>query len=180
MEGMLALLLSGARKTVPKAYISIGGNIDKDIHIPAGLKALEGVFGKLTVSSVYESEPVGFSGDTFYNLVVGVDTDLSITEFTEQLRQIESNHGRTRNGQKFSAHTLDLDLIIYGDLIYNHGGLQIPRKDIEQYAFVLEPLAEIASTLQHPISSISYEKLWETFNKDGVKQKRVEPSWSSS
>jgi len=165
---------------VPKAYISIGGNIDKDIHIPASLKALESMFGKLTVSSVYESEPVGFSGDTFYNLIVGFDTDLPITEITRQLRQIESDNGRTRNGQKFSAHTLDLDLILYDDLVLNQGGLQIPRKDIEQYAFVLEPLAEIAPHLQHPVSAISYKKLWEKFNKAGVKQKRVKPSWSNS
>ncbi|MGZ8191643.1 MAG: 2-amino-4-hydroxy-6-hydroxymethyldihydropteridine diphosphokinase [Methylococcaceae bacterium] len=165
---------------MPKAYISIGGNIDKDIHIPAGLKALESVFGKLTVSSVYESEPVGFSGDSFYNLIVSFDTDLSIAEITGQLRQIEADNGRTRNGQKFSAHTLDLDLILYDDLVINQDGLQIPRKDIEKYAFVLEPLAEIAPSLQHPISSISYKKLWEKFNKTDVKQKRVKPSWSNS
>jgi len=58
-----------------------------------------------------------------------------------------------------------------------HGGKQIPHKDIVQHAFVLEPLAEIAPTLQHPISTISYEKLWKSFNKTDAKQKRVKPPW---
>ncbi|MGD0959463.1 MAG: 2-amino-4-hydroxy-6-hydroxymethyldihydropteridine diphosphokinase [Methylomonas sp.] len=164
---------------MPKSYISIGGNIDKDLHIPAGLKALERLFGKLFVSSVYESEPVGFSGDPFYNLVVGFDTDFSIMEIIKHLRQIESANGRIRNGQKFSGHTLDLDLILYGNQIVDNDDVQIPRKDIENYAFVLEPLAEIAPGLEHPVRSISFEKLWNKFNKTGINQKRVRPPWLS-
>jgi 2-amino-4-hydroxy-6-hydroxymethyldihydropteridine diphosphokinase len=84
------------------------------------------VFGDLTVSIVYESEPVGFSGDTFYNLVVGFYTDLAIIEIIEQLRQIESDHGRIRNGHKFTSNSLDLDLILYSDWVGYHGGKQIP------------------------------------------------------
>lgn len=165
---------------MPKGYISIGSNIDKDKHIPASLKALEQAFGSLTVSSIYESEPVGFTGDAFYNLVVGFASDLEVKAVAKQLRQIELDNGRTRDCKKFSARTLDLDLILYGDLIINDGRLQIPRDEIERYAFVLEPLAEIAPTLKHPISHISYAELWEKFDKSNLKQKRITPPWASA
>lgn len=161
---------------MPRGYISIGSNIDKDKNIPASLRALEQAFGNLTVSSIYESEPVGFTGDVFYNLVVGFDSDLEVKAVAKQLRQIELDNGRTRDCKKFSARTLDLDLILYGDLVINDGRLQIPRDEIERYAFVLEPLAEIAATLKHPISHISYAELWDKFDKSDLKQKRITPS----
>jgi len=157
---------------VTRGYISIGSNIDKDKHVLASLLALEQAFGKLTVSSIYESEPVGFTGDTFYNLVVEFDSDLDVKAVAKQLRQIELDNGRTRDSQKFSARTLDLDLILYGDLIFNDGRLQIPRDEIEHYAFVLEPLAEIAPDLKHPVSQLSYAELWDKFDKTDLKQKR--------
>ncbi|MDD5410395.1 MAG: 2-amino-4-hydroxy-6-hydroxymethyldihydropteridine diphosphokinase [Methylobacter sp.] len=165
---------------MPRGYISIGSNIDKDKNIPASLRALEQAFGNLTVSSIYESDPVGFTGDAFYNLIVGFDSDLEVKTVAKQLRQIELDNGRTRDSKKFSARTLDLDLILYGDLVINDGRLQIPRDEIERYAFVLEPLAEVAPTLKHPISHISYTELWEKFDKSGLKQKRITPLWSSA
>jgi 2-amino-4-hydroxy-6-hydroxymethyldihydropteridine diphosphokinase len=149
------------------------------VHIPASLRALEQIFGELAISSIYESEPVGFTGDVFYNLVVGFDSDLDVKVVAKQLRQIELDNGRTRDSRKFAARTLDLDLILYGDLIVNDGRLQIPRDEIEHYAFVLEPLAEIAPDLKHPITHISYAELWEQFDKIDLKQKRISPFWAS-
>ncbi len=163
---------------MPNGYISIGSNIDKDKNIPASLQALEHHFGKLLVSSIYESESVGFIGDTFYNLVVGFNSELSVKEVARLLRQIELDNGRTRNSQKFSPRTLDLDLILYDNLILNDGRLQIPRDEIERYAFVLEPLAEIAPALKHPVSQLSYADLWEKFDKTSLQQKRVTPAWA--
>jgi 2-amino-4-hydroxy-6-hydroxymethyldihydropteridine diphosphokinase len=163
---------------MPRGYISIGSNIDREKNILASLQALEQHFGGLTVSSIYESEPVGFSGDLFYNLVVGFDSELDVKEVAKKLRQIELENGRTRDCQKFSARTLDLDLILYGDLIVNDGRLRIPRDEIERYAFVLEPLAEIAPTLKHPVNHTSYAELWEKFDKAELKQKRITPDWS--
>lgn len=160
-----------------RGYISIGSNIDKDKNIPASLRALEQHFGNLTISSIYESEPVGFTGDTFYNLVVGFNSELGVKEVAKKLRQIELDNGRTRESQKFSARTLDLDLILYDDLIINDGRLRIPRDEIERYAFVLEPLAEIAPTLKHPINQLTYNELWKKFDKSNHKQNRVIPSW---
>jgi 2-amino-4-hydroxy-6-hydroxymethyldihydropteridine diphosphokinase len=158
---------------VTRGYISIGSNIDKARNVAAGLKALEHTFGSLMVSSVYESDPVGFSGDPFYNLVVGFDADLSVKIVAKILRDIEFAHGRLPDSKKFSARSLDLDLLLYGDLIINDGKLQIPRTDIERYAFVLEPLAEIAPMLKHPVLQLSYAELWQKMPKLGLQQRRI-------
>ena len=156
-----------------RGYISIGSNIDKEKNIPSSLQALGCLFGVLTISSVYESEPVGFSGDTFYNMVVGFDSDLDVKAVAKHLRQIELDHGRTRDCKKFSSRTLDLDLVLYGDLVVSDGRLQIPRDEIERYAFVLEPLAEVAGDLQHPVKHITYAEMWRKFDKSNVGQTPV-------
>ena len=156
-------------------YISIGSNIDRNKNIASGLKALEREFGKLLISSVYETEPVGFSGAAFYNLVVGFNSNLDVHTVAQRLRQIEFDHGRTVDSQKFSSRTLDLDLILFGDLVVNDGSLKIPRDDIERYAFVLEPLAEIAPMQKHPVLQVSYAELWQKMNQDNILQKRI--SW---
>jgi 2-amino-4-hydroxy-6-hydroxymethyldihydropteridine diphosphokinase len=162
---------------MPTAYISIGSNIDRDKNIPSSLSALSQCFGTLKISSIYESEPVGFSGEAFYNLVVSFESDWEVKTIAKQLRQIEQEHGRTREAQKFSARTLDLDLILYGDLIIHDGRLQLPRDEIERYAFVLEPLAEIALDLIHPINGKTYAQLWQAFDKTQSTQKRIVPDW---
>ncbi|MGR8934084.1 MAG: 2-amino-4-hydroxy-6-hydroxymethyldihydropteridine diphosphokinase [Gammaproteobacteria bacterium] len=159
-----------------RGYISVGSNIDKERHIPSAIRALQNHFGPLTLSSIYETDPVGFSGPRFFNLVVGFESDLDVKAVGKILRQIETEHGRTREAHKFSARTLDLDLILYGDLIITDGRLQIPRDEILRYAFVLEPLAEIAPDLRHPISHKSYAELWSEFDKNNLHRTRFELS----
>ncbi|MCD2449786.1 2-amino-4-hydroxy-6-hydroxymethyldihydropteridine diphosphokinase [Methylicorpusculum oleiharenae] len=158
-------------------FISIGSNIDKDINIPSSLHALKQLFGELLISSVYQSKAVGFEGEDFYNLIVGFNTNLDVNSVAQRLREIELNHGRCRDSKKFSARTLDLDLVLYDDLILNDGRLQIPRAEIEDYAFVLEPLAEIAPDLRHPISHRTYAEIWDSFDKRRIDQQKVIPEW---
>jgi len=161
---------------MPTGYISIGSNIDKDINILSSLTELSKVFGDIQVSSIYESEAVGFTGDNFYNLVVSFQSELPAKQAAKILKKIELDHGRTRESQKFSARTLDLDLILYGNEIINDGRLQIPRDDIERYAFVLEPLAEIAPQKKHPINGQTYSQMWEKFDKTGLRQNKIQLS----
>lgn len=165
---------------MPIGYISVGSNIDRDHNVCSSLSALKQHFGELVLSSVYETAPVGFVGDPFYNLIVGFSAECPAKTVAKALRQIELDHGRTRDCQKFSARTLDLDLVLYGDFIINDGRLQIPRDEIEKYAFVLEPLAEIAPDLRHPISQATYASLWAAFDKQGLQQYRVYPNWLQS
>lgn len=161
-------------------FISIGSNIDKEVHIPSSLNALRKLFGDIVVSSVYETEPVGFVGDKFYNLIVEFESELSAKDVAKRLRQIELDHGRSRESQKFSARTLDLDLILYGEQVISDGRLQIPRDEIERYAFVLEPLAEIAAERRHPVTGQSYGQLWQDFDKHNLQQTKAFPAWLSN
>jgi 2-amino-4-hydroxy-6-hydroxymethyldihydropteridine diphosphokinase len=158
---------------MPRGFISIGSNIDREKYILASIRDLRRSYGELTLSSVYESEAVGFSGDAFYNMVAGFDSNQDIKTIVKELRQIELDNGRNRDCKKFSARTLDLDLLIYGDAVVNEGRLQIPRDDIEKYAFVLEPLAEIAGDLRHPVSGLRYADMWAIFEKSGIQQHKI-------
>ncbi len=155
---------------MPIGFISIGSNIDKETHIPSSIAALQKHFGETVLSSFYETEAVGFEGDEFINLIVQFSSELDAKNVAKLLRQIELEHGRTRDSRKYAARTLDLDLVLYGDLVLSDGRLQIPRDEIERYAFVLEPLAEIAADLLHPVSKKSYAQLWEEYDKSNLKQ----------
>ncbi|MFT5720639.1 MAG: 2-amino-4-hydroxy-6-hydroxymethyldihydropteridine diphosphokinase [Motiliproteus sp.] len=152
-----------------RTYLSIGSNIDRERYVCGGLDALAAAYGPLCISSVYESEAVGFDGDLFYNLVVGLDTSQSLLQLFEALRQIEHDHQRSRDATKFSARTLDIDILSYdmyvGDFRLDDGsGGTLPRDEITKNAFVLQPLAEIAPECQHPSLRLSYLRLWEQFD----------------
>ena len=158
---------------MPIGFISIGSNIEKEIHVPSSIIALQKQFGEVILSSVYATEAVGFEGEDFHNLIVQFESELEAKAVARILRQIELDHGRTRDSRKYAARTLDLDLILYGDMIISDGRLQIPRDEIERYAFVLEPLAEIAPNLLHPISHKSYAELWNEYDKINLKQLKL-------
>ncbi|MBP1148498.1 2-amino-4-hydroxy-6-hydroxymethyldihydropteridine diphosphokinase [Methylocaldum sp. RMAD-M] len=158
---------------MPDVFLSIGSNIEREKHIPSALRELEERVGSLTVSGVYESEAVGFEGARFYNLVAAFSTELPVSEIVKILSEIENNHGRTRDCKKFSSRTLDIDLILYGDEVLQEGKLTLPREDITRYAFVLEPLAEIAPNRKHPVIGETYAELWAKFDKTSVNQWRV-------
>jgi len=152
-----------------KIYISIGSNIDAEKNIRLAIHALENHYGKLILSSVYESEAVGFNGDNFLNLVVGLKTEEDVYTVAATLRKIEDDNGRDRSGPRFSPRTVDLDLLLYDDLILQEDGLDIPRDEITKNAFVLLPLDEIASQLIHPLSGKTMCDHWLNFDKDSQK-----------
>jgi 2-amino-4-hydroxy-6-hydroxymethyldihydropteridine diphosphokinase len=156
-----------------QVYISIGSNIDRARHITDALRALEQRYGPLQQSSVYESDAVGFDSAPFYNLVVGLATEDAPEAVQAELHRIEDACGRQRTSQ-LSARTLDLDLLLYDDLVMQAGKLVLPREDIDRYAFVLGPLAEIAGDVRHPVSGISYRDLWAAFDRDAQALTRVD------
>jgi len=152
---------------VPRVWVSIGSNQGKEQHIPAAIEDLRRCFGPLNQSSIYESPAFGFKGDVFHNLVVGFDSILDPGEIRMELRHIEDQHSRVRSQEKFSSRTLDLDLLLYDDLVTKQEGFQLPHPDILAYAFVLGPLAEIAPDLLHPTKGMSYKVLWQRFPTEG-------------
>ena len=152
-----------------KIYISIGSNIEAEKNIRIAIHALQEHYGKLILSSVYESEAVGFDGDNFLNLVVGLNTEEDVYTVVSTLRKIEDENGRVRSGPRFSARSVDLDLLLYDDLILQEEGLDIPRDEITKNAFVLLPLDEIASQLIHPVSGKTICDHWVSFDKNSQK-----------
>lgn len=156
------------------AFIGIGSNIEPGKNIREGVDVLRKRFSGLLLSPVYESSAVGFDGDNFINLVARFSTDLNARDLQETLHEIESGFGRDRGGPRYAARTLDLDLLLYDELVTNEEGLMLPREDISKFAFVLRPLSDIAGDLQHPVSGISFGDMWNAFDAGAQKLWLVE------
>ncbi len=148
---------------MPRVYISLGSNIDREKNIEIAVRELNDSYGPLMLSTVYESEPVGFDGDYFLNLVAGFDTDSPIEPVITRLRAIEKASGRDRQNNDERSRTLDIDLLIYGDLSRHDDEIDIPREEIGHYAFVLLPLAQIAPEHRHPETGVPFGKMWSSF-----------------
>lgn len=149
---------------MPQIYVSIGTNINRSHHLKLALDELYRHYGALELSSVYESEAVGFDGEDFYNMVVGFHSNATVDELRQQFKAIEKKAGRDPCAPKFSARTLDVDLLNYGELVCNEP-IVLPREEILFNAFVLWPLAEIASDWLHPVAKRTAAELWESFDK---------------
>ena len=154
---------------MPRVYVGIGSNIDRENNIRGAVHELTARYGPLILSPVYESRAVGFAAENFYNLVAGFDTGEPIEDIKETLARIESQYGRARGENRFSARTLDLDLLLYGDTVRHDDRINLPHADIKRYSFVLRPLAEIAPDLRHPETGLTCKEMWERYEDDGQK-----------
>jgi 2-amino-4-hydroxy-6-hydroxymethyldihydropteridine diphosphokinase len=159
--------------------ISVGSNIDKEKHTSAGLEGLSDAFSDIRLSPVYESESVGFDGDTFYNLVVSARTEQSIEDVCATLKQIEDENGRVRGSAKFASRTLDLDLLTYDDVITSDP-IELPRGEVLYNAFVLRPLADLVPKQNHPVVGRTYEELWQEYDKNQQKLWLADYTWSKA
>lgn len=150
-----------------QVFVGIGSSINKQENICLGIQALQSEFGNLTLSPVYESEAVGFTGGNFYNLVACFHSDLNPQALINKFKQLEIQQGRPEKSIKYAPRTLDLDLLLHDQLI--NLDIDLPRAEILTNAFVLQPLSEIAPSLKHPILNETYQSLWNKFPK--TKQK---------
>lgn len=159
---------------MPRVYLGIGSNIEREANIRSAVQKLTERHGPLTLSSVYESSSVGFTGENFYNLVTGFDTDTPVERLIDDLHAIEQAHGRQRSGQRYEPRTLDLDVLLYGDLVRHDQRVDVPRREILEYAFVLQPLADIAPGHIHPETNQSILTHWNELRSRTVPLARTE------
>lgn len=146
-----------------RVYLSLGSNQEPHRYLRAALDELRTRFGKLDISPAYRSAAVGFDGPDFINLAVGLDTDLAPIPLNEWLHALEDRHGRRRDVPRYADRTLDVDVVLYDDLVTRGPGhLEVPRKEL-QHAFVLKPIADIAPQLRHPVSGRTMAELWAAF-----------------
>ena len=142
-----------------RIFVGIGSNIDREKNIKSCMSILKGVYGDMMISPVYETESMGFDGPNFYNLVSCFETDQSVYELKNTLNEIENDHGRHFNETKFSSRTLDIDILYYDDLVLSDDKIQIPRKEICEYDFVLKPLVDLVPDFIHPTHKISHKDM---------------------
>lgn len=152
-------------------YVSLGSNIEREHNMRSCLQHLQHNFTAVKTSAIYETPAEGFAGEPFLNAVVGFETTLEIGELKAYFRQLEDDHGRVRGENKFSARTLDADLLLYDDVI--DADNKLPHPDIIDYAFVLFPLLELAPDYQHPLLQKSTQALADETALDAAQMKSV-------
>ncbi|MGF6711411.1 2-amino-4-hydroxy-6-hydroxymethyldihydropteridine diphosphokinase [Luteibacter sp. W1I16] len=149
-----------------RAYLSLGSNIDAEHWLGLAVAELRDRFGALDVSPVYRSAAVGFDGPDFLNLAVALDSDLGPDDLNDWLHALEDRHGRVRGGERYASRTLDVDIVLYDDLVLRgEGHLEIPRGEL-RHAFVLKPMADIAPALRHPVNGRTMAELWAAFPRE--------------
>lgn len=161
-------------------YLSLGSNIDRERHIGAALDALGKHFGSLEISTVFESVAVGFEGDSFYNLVVGIHSGLAVGEIAKVLKHIEDCNGRDRSAPKFGPRSLDIDILTVDNLAGEIDGIKLPRNEVLKNAFVLQPLAELAADMIHPLTNKTMGQHWQEFDKASQQLWPVKFEWQCS
>jgi 2-amino-4-hydroxy-6-hydroxymethyldihydropteridine diphosphokinase len=156
------ILLNRANQLMKSVYLGIGSNLgDRKVNLRNAVEKAEELTGKIVkVSSVYETEPWGFSSDDqFLNMVVKIKTSLKPSELLERLLMVESLMGRLREGKKYSSRIIDIDILFYGKQVVRTEVLEIPHPELYKRKFVLVPLAEIAPDLVHPVFKKSISEL---------------------
>ena len=122
-----------------KYYLSLGSNINAQANIDFALQELEKVLSSTQCSSTHQTKAEGFEGDDFLNLIFAGETELSFEDLNKKLKKIEDDSGRERDVPKFSARTLDIDIVLQ----INEDEILFESDEVSKYSFVSEPLKEI-------------------------------------
>jgi 2-amino-4-hydroxy-6-hydroxymethyldihydropteridine diphosphokinase len=144
-----------------RVAIALGSNVgDRRAHLDYAVSALRGLLTNVRVSRYYDTVPVGMSGPQamFLNAAVVGDTALAARAILDTLLAIEQQRGRERPYVN-APRTLDLDLILLGDVVLDEAGLVVPHPRFRERRFVLEPLAAVAPDLRDPVSGKTVAEL---------------------
>ncbi len=145
-------------------YLGLGSNINAEENLGLAVRELRRRYGELDTSTVYRSAAVGFEGDDFLNLVVRLWSDETALEICEEIERLHNLSGRVRGSEKWASRPLDIDLLLYNDLVVHEPPVKVPRSDILEYSFVLRPLAELAPDLVHPVTGKTISRHWQEYD----------------
>lgn len=156
------------------AYVGIGSNIEPRMErIDQAIASLEGVGKILSVSSIYETKPYGYSDQpAFLNAVAALVTDRTPIQLRTLLKEIEQRLGR-RSRERWHEREIDLDILFLGDVVMNSEELILPHADLVNRSFVVLPLAEIALNIVHPVLGKTVEELSEVFRGIAESELRI-------
>lgn len=144
-----------------RAWLSLGSNIEPRQHLAQAISELREEFGHIVVSPAYVMPAVGFEGADFINLAAAINTRWDPVALNQWLHALEDRHGRRRDVPRWSSRTLDVDIVLFDDLVMQGAGnLELPRGELDQ-AFVLKPLADIGADLRHPVTGQRMGDLWQ-------------------
>jgi 2-amino-4-hydroxy-6-hydroxymethyldihydropteridine diphosphokinase len=155
-------------------YVAIGSNINPEENIGKAARELKRLFPDARFSSWYRNQAVGFEGDDFVNGVVGFTTDLPLRSVLERLHEIEALCGRPRNAPRWAPRAMDLDVLLYDNVVCAEPGMTLPRPDLVKRPYMLGPLAEIAPEVVHPTASLTIGELWQRFDRESHAMIRID------
>jgi len=158
-------------------FLGIGSNESPEKNLRLAIRELRSRYGRLTLSSVYQSAAAGFDGSDFLNLVARFQSDVSPLEVCDEIDLIHKLAGRVRGSDKWESRPLDIDLLLYNDLVQDKRPVRVPREDILQFTFVLRPLAEIAPDRVHPVTGKTYQEHWRAFDAESHPLKEISVVW---
>ena len=160
------------------AFLCLGSNIRPRRNIRFAVQRLQQDFDSVVVSNVYKSTAVGFDGDDFLNLAIALKTQYSLGELLRYTDGLEKEAGRIRVCRgNYDSRTLEVDVVMFGNLTGEHKGRQWPSEDIQDNAHVLLPMSEIAGDRKHPALGVNFSRLWKEFDAPGQRLKQVEQTW---
>ena len=150
---------------MPEVYVAAGSNIEPRANLARAVGELRRAFPGVRFSPWYENHAAGFRGDDFVNLVAGFTTEASLAEIIRQLHAIETLCGRPRDAARWAPRSMDLDVLLYGDLVCDEASVKLPRPDLLKRAYMLGPLAVLAPQVMHPTAGATIGELWRRFDQ---------------
>jgi 2-amino-4-hydroxy-6-hydroxymethyldihydropteridine diphosphokinase len=150
---------------VPAVYVGAGSNVAPERNMARAVEELRSAFPGARFSPWYRNRAAGFAGEDFINLVTGFDTALPLRAVLAKLHAIETLCGRPRDAPRWAPRSMDLDVLLYGDLVCDEPGLRLPRPDLLKRAYMLGPLAALAPQVVHPTAGLTIGELWRRFDQ---------------
>jgi 2-amino-4-hydroxy-6-hydroxymethyldihydropteridine diphosphokinase len=147
------------------AYVSGGSNVDAESNLVLAARALKGRHPGARFSRCYRNRAVGFEGPDFINFVVELPVAGDPALLKGEIECVETQCGRRRDAPKWAPREMDLDILLFGDVVQDVPGLVLPRPDLLRWGFMLGPLAELAPGLVHPLEGRTIGELWAAFDQ---------------